>query len=460
MKHRLKAMLLALSVLCAVMLLTSCQKEKTPYDEYDDAGYSVSVKYDANGGAFSTNTTVIVDTANLSSLKTNGEGKAKLSLISPSDPIRGSGNAFTANKSGYFLAGWYTERTEKTNASGQVLDVDGGIAAETGKDVWYEYSGYWDFENDVYLLDTNKEYTASEPVLTLYAAWVPEFAFDFYTEDGATLLKSLVIDPTKVTTIKLPTWNTTTGKLSYNDFPSVGGKTFVGLSTEIGGASHEGETLEHSGSFDIETAEYSNHRMSVYVDYADGEWFRITTAQQMASNASPSGCYYIEADLDFTGVSWPSAFGGTFEGKILGNGHTVSNITVSANRAKDNNGLFGVIGSSAQIKDVTLTGITYKLMECQRTANATYGLLAGRIAADATLTNVTVKDSVIKISESCRFTDTLIYFFGVIAGRVDGTLTVSYENVTVESLEDSTSFELAITVSGNEVTVLQNRQEN
>lgn len=452
MKHRFKAILLAMSVLCAVMLLTSCQKEKTPYDEYDDDGYSVSVKYDANGGAFSTNTTVIVDTANLSSLKTNGEGKAMLPLISPSDPVRGSGNSFTPNKSGYFLAGWYTERTEKTNASGQVLDVDGGIAAETGKDVWYEYSGHWNFEEDYCYLDKNKEYSASEPVLTLYAAWVPEFAFDFYTADGATLLKSLVIDPTKVTSVKLPAWDTATGKLNYNDLPSVSGKTFTGLSTEIGGEKLEGATLTHSGSLDIETAGHSGHRMSVYVDYADGEWFRITTAQQMASNASPSGCYYIESDLDFTGVSWPSAFGGIFSGKILGNGHTLSNITASQSSKRDNNGLFGRIDATAEIRDIIITGATYSLKSTAKAATgSTYGLLAGRIAESAVLSGVTITNSKFMVSEKCLFAD--LYYFGLIAGMVGGEIDVTASGITVESLFDSPIYDLTIEEADGVVTV-------
>lgn len=451
MKHRLKAILLALSVLCAMMLLTSCQKEKTPYDEYDDAGYSVSVKYDANGGAFSTNTTVIVDTANLSSLKTNGEGKAELPLISPSDTVRGSGNYFTANKSGYFLAGWYTERTEKKNEQGQVLDVEGGIAAETGKDVWYEYSGYWDFSKP-YLIDKNKEYTASEPVLTLYAAWVPEFAFDFYTADGATLLKSLVIDPTKVTSVKLPEWNLSTGKLTYNDIPSVAGKTFEGLSVAIGGEKHEGETLLHSGSFDLETATASGHRMKVYVDYTDGEWFRISTAQQMASNASPSGCYYIEADLDFTGISWPSAFGGIFSGKIFGNGHTLSNISATQSSKRDNNGLFGRIDATAEIRDLTITGATYTLKSTAKAATgSTYGLLAGRIAEGAVLSGITVTDSKFMVSEKCLFAD--LYYFGLLAGMVGGEIDVTASGIAVESLFDSPIYDLTIEEVDGVITV-------
>lgn len=452
MKHRLKAILLALSVLCAVMLLTSCQKEKTPYDEYDEAGYSVSVKYDANGGAFATNTTVIVDTANLSSLKTNGEGKAELPLISPSDPVRGSGNSFTANKSGYFLAGWYTERTEKKNESGQVLDIDGGIAAETGKDVWYEYSGHWDFENDVYLLDKNKEYSASEPVLTLYAAWVPEFAFDFYTADGETLLKSLVIDPTKVTSVKLPVWNLETGKLAYNDVPSVSGKTYTGLSATIGGEKLEGATLTHSGSLDLATATSTGPRMKVYVDYTEGEWFRITAAQQMVSNASPSACYFIEADLDFTGVSWPSAFGGIFTGKILGNGHTLSNITASQSSKRDNNGLFGRIDANAEIRDITITGATYTFKSTARAAaGTTYGMLAGRISEDAILVDVTITNSKFLISEKCMLPDH--YQFGLIAGTVGGEIDVTAENISVESLNDTTYFDLTITVDPDTGTV-------
>ena len=37
-------------------LMVSCGGSKGPYGGYDDEGYTVSIKYDANGGYFTTNT--------------------------------------------------------------------------------------------------------------------------------------------------------------------------------------------------------------------------------------------------------------------------------------------------------------------------------------------------------------------------------------------------------------------
>ena len=108
MKMRIKLLFLTLVTLC---LFTACGSEKTPYEVNDEENYTVSVKYDANGGVFTTNTSVIVDSYNIADLKTNSEGKVEIALLTPDDKNRGN-DAFTATKNGYFLAGWYVERTE------------------------------------------------------------------------------------------------------------------------------------------------------------------------------------------------------------------------------------------------------------------------------------------------------------------------------------------------------------
>ena len=52
--------LVALLLLATVFLATACGGETTPYDDNDAAGYTVSVRYDANGGFFATSTSVIM----------------------------------------------------------------------------------------------------------------------------------------------------------------------------------------------------------------------------------------------------------------------------------------------------------------------------------------------------------------------------------------------------------------
>ena len=109
MKRFPKAALAAL-VLATVLVLTGCRAELTPYETNNDKGYTVSVRYDANGGIFTTNTSVIVDSYNLADLPKDSNGDVKIPLLEPNHPNRGK-EAFTAVKNGYFLAGWYAQRT-------------------------------------------------------------------------------------------------------------------------------------------------------------------------------------------------------------------------------------------------------------------------------------------------------------------------------------------------------------
>ena len=74
MKLRFKTVLLTLLAIGSMCLFTACGSEKTPYDVNNEENFTVSVKFDANGGVFTTNTTVIVDSYNVSSMKADEDG--------------------------------------------------------------------------------------------------------------------------------------------------------------------------------------------------------------------------------------------------------------------------------------------------------------------------------------------------------------------------------------------------
>ncbi|MBQ3183208.1 MAG: hypothetical protein IJB57_06025, partial [Clostridia bacterium] len=113
--------ILAVVAILTCLVISGCADNRTPYEINNSDGYTVSVKFDANGGIFTTNTSVIVDSFNPADV-------SEIALLSPDDSKRGN-DAFSAINNGYFLAGWYTERTERS---------DGG----------YTYAGKWDFESD------------------------------------------------------------------------------------------------------------------------------------------------------------------------------------------------------------------------------------------------------------------------------------------------------------------------
>ena len=174
MKQKIKVLLLTALTLGSMCLFTACGSEQTPYEINDKENYTVSVKYDANGGIFTTNTSVIVDSYNVSEMSKNNEGFVEIALLSPDDSNRGN-DAFTAVKNGYFLAGWYEQRTENKDSEGNIF---------------YTYSDKWDFENGVLEVNPENEYKAEEPVVTFYAAWVNLLWTNWSTPAGFNLSES------------------------------------------------------------------------------------------------------------------------------------------------------------------------------------------------------------------------------------------------------------------------------
>lgn len=413
---------------------------ESPYDSLDREGYNISVRFDANGGVFAgTNDVYIVDVYNAENgVEKNGE--VGFYLLSPEDSRRAEG-AFSVSRSGYFLAGWYTERTLRVDEDGNALDEFGVLTSVSGREQGYSYSGRWDFESDLLTVDGNAEHSSSTTVATLYAAWVPYFSYDFYSVDAQTG-ETVFIESVSSIDLDIPQWNETTGKLDLEKFPSRENMTFDAAYLDAELTTELSEKISGTESFvDYETGTTSTESVNIYTTWLEGTWFKIYTAQQFFNNSRLDGNYMICADLDFEGAVWsPTLVKGKFSGKIYGNGYTISNITATqADNSQIYGGLFGTLESGAVIQDLTLENVTFTIEAGSRMQGAAFGLLAGSVSSDAALENVTVTGC-LYISESCY--PQADYSIGLLcgSGTSDG---VSY---TIECMleEDNTG---AISVS-------------
>ncbi len=436
----MKRIKLHLSVMLGVLLvaiMAGCAPQITPYETNNEENYTVSVKYDANGGTFTTNTFTIVDSYNLDEIEKNSSGEAEIALLAPDDSARGN-DAFTVTKNGYFLAGWYAERIENTDSEGNTS---------------YTYSGKWNFENDLLSVDASKEYTSEEPVLTLYAAWIPLFEIEFYAKDTGEFVESLKFDPTSKTEFSLPAWDEETGVIKMYDFPERTGYTFEKAYLDAEGKTPvKGETLTHTGVVNYETGTSENSVMKLYVDYAEGEWYRIYTAEQFVDCASLSGSYEILADLDFSDEIWPTAFMyGNFTGTIKGNGHTISNVSlIQTNNSKVNAGLFGYITDGAAIEDITFDNVTFTIKSGTRVVGTSYGLFAGTLSSEATIDKVAIKGSTLEVDSSCYFA-TEDYTIGLVCGMGNASV---IEDADIECVVVGDNPEkITIDANGNTVTL-------
>lgn len=431
--RRIKKVALGLLTLAIVMVAAGCSTEPTPYETNNADGFTVSVKYDANGGIFTTNTSVIVDSYNVSEMDKNADGQAQIALLAPDNAVRGN-DAFTAIYNGHFLAGWYAERTQ--NADGT-----------------YTYAKPWDFAADRLTVDPNGVYAAEEPVITLYAAWIPLFEMAFYSLDTGEYLESYTYDPTTDKQLRIPQWNEETGTIEMYDFPEKSGYTYQAAYYDAQGMKAlEGETVVHPGTVDRATGTAQNTVLNVYVDWTEGEWYRIYTAEQFLDNASVNGHYEIFADLDFEDEYWPtSLMYGNFGGEILGNGHTLKNITFAqTNNSKANAGLFGQLTEEAVISDVTFENVSFTIEAGTRVAGTSYGLLAGTLSAGATLDNVKIVDSALQIDSACYF-GVDDYVIGLVCGMGEASA-VSSADITCTVVGENPD-SMTVTVNGNTVTV-------
>lgn len=436
MKWNLRSILLSLLLTVTVVMAAGCGAEETPYQINDADNYNVSVKFDANGGTFTTNTPVIVDSFDISQTKQNGEGKAQIALIPPESEARGK-NKFEAVNNGYFLAGWYKECTVTEGSDGQKT---------------YTYSGKWDFENDLLEVDPSGSYSAAAPVMTLYAAWVPLFEIEYYALETGELLTTVSYDPSEHGDITLPVWDEATGALDMNDIPGKDGFTYTGLYLDAEGKEPVNtDTLAHCGTVDLTTATAENATMKLYVAWKEGTWYRISDPRQLTKNASLDGCYEILADLDFSEEIWPTVFMyGNFTGKIVGNGHTISNVSVEqTDTAKTAAGVFGKLAESAVISDLKLSNVEFVIKNGTRAAGTAYGLLAGVISEKAQIVDLQIESSVLKIDANCYF-GTDDYSIGLVCGM--GSAPVPSDGITCEATGDDPA-SIVVTVTDGTVTV-------
>ena len=393
----------------------------------DAENFTVSVKYDANGGTFTTNTSVIVDSYD--PMQTAG---GKIALLSPDNALRGN-DAFTAVNNGYFLAGWYQERTQQSDGT-------------------YTYSGKWDFENDLLEINPNGQYTSAEPVMTLYAAWIPMFQVNFRDLQSGEILDTYTFDPNTGASLQVPALDEETGAVEMHKFPARSGYTFDSVYYDAEGTMQV-DTAEvvHTGMINYENGTAENGTMDLYINWTEGEWFHIYNVEQFLDNASVTANFVLHADLDFEGEIWPtSLMYGNFSGSIQGNGHTIRNVELTqTNNSKVNAGLFGHLTENAGLTDLTFENVTFTIQAGTRVVGTSFGLLSGTISGEAVLDNVAITGSRLQI-DSASYFGVDEYVIGLVCGMGDATRVGA--DISCEVVGDSPE-SITATVDGNEVTL-------
>lgn len=419
MKKLIKLTIILSVLLLSMLIMSSCSKSNA-YASVEEEGYNVSVRFDIGEGMFSSqNDLVLVNVFNLDNQKdTNNDGKKEIYLLPPDDKTNLDKEAFDIGYSGHYFVGWYTERYKMTNENGEYIDQNGSVCSES--DAAYYYANRWDFSKPLEVSPTpdeayrekygDNEYSASNPVLTLYAAWVPLTKFEIYVPNATgkyeiwdANAENNDVDYILSSSLEIPDWNTETGKLKkVSKFPTLEGKTFdkayydVECTQPVQTAQTENGNFIY-GNIDYEKGILKSDTVKIYTTWLDGTYYHIYNPQSLVDNADANGIYIIHNDLSFDEESsgkWNvSAFATEkFNGSICsadGNNYKIQNLELYNFKNTESGGIFATLGSSARIENITFENATYTVNKAASSKIIVhFGLLAGTYEDGVVLKNV------------------------------------------------------------------------
>ncbi len=439
MKTKIISLIMAVFTISAILSLASCEKE-TAFDKLDSKGYTISVKFEANGGDIKGSKSNLLNAFNPKDFEVNEDGKIEIQLLAPDDERRGESNKLTFSKPGESFVGWYKERIPVNGVDGK----DG-----------YTYSGLWNFETDRLVLDPNGDYTSAENQLTLYAAWVPKFTFNVYTkdEDG----KSVLLETVDAFKLDLPVWEDGEPRIDMGDIGTRKGYTFdKAYFDEDCTDPIDVETLR--GKINMENGTLENKVINLYTTWLSGTHIYIYTEQHMRLVTSDAVCHLMN-DLDFENSTWTLnslKFGGIF----YGNGHKISNVTLETTFANTSNGMFADITSSAKFKDVSFENISHTVNVGRVKADNSFGLFAGKVASDAVFDNVSISGELLFGTDCNNLAnyENISYGIGVFASN--GTpIGIDVSNINVDIVDkENSDFTISESTNG-EITLVFNNKD-
>ncbi len=431
MKFKFLSLIMMIATIAALASLTSCST-KTEFDELDDKGYTISVKYEAGGEDLKDIGSNVIDVFNPSNYEENSEGKIEITLTDPSV------GRVDLSRPLQRIIGWYQHREFKNGKD----DTEG-----------YIYSDPWDFESDRLVLDKDGEYTSSENQLVLYAAWVPYFTFNIHIVDennNVTLsetLQSIYLD--------VPKWEDGKSTITMGHFSSRDGYTFDKLYLDPDLTALVSESTV-SGVVDYDKGILESEVVNLYTTWQQGEHYRIYEPKELRQVPNDGICHIMN-DLDFSDTPWPLNYT-KFKGTIYGNGHTISNISFKTSYASNSHGMFSELSDGALIKDLRFENVTHTIDVGSVKTGYSFGLFAGKISAGATIENVTITGKIL-FGTNCNYLSEFSdYDIGAFAGS--GTPSgIDTSGVTAD-LTDSEGFEFTLSRDQDDkITLVFNTQD-
>ncbi|MBR2465897.1 MAG: hypothetical protein IKB38_03075 [Clostridia bacterium] len=429
MKKKILILTGAALMLATLLLLTACG-DSSPYGELAEDGYTVCVRYDANGGDFACNGTYI------SVVDVYHSSQDSIKLFPPDSPIRQPAELrydVQLSMSSYKFVGWFPA---EVNDKGEVVDEDGNPVSVSGKEPKFTSQEAWDFEEQRFKLDKSKTYSRDVPAITLCAKWEPHYTFEFYVEDENGNWINFTKKNKEGVTEKLiykgltPELPSISSEISnrfggwgnwdfYGDFDPRGsdqfpsGYTLMGLylspecteDSKIPLTSFDTANVFDGEAYYEERPELDFHKdpVKIYTKIEKGNWFLISSPDKLSALCKnifnkTAGFEDVKIklidDLDFSESKrgWlfddPASFASagfdisSFEGfdfYIDGNGYSIklpeSDLLTGS--------IFGKLSGSATVKNLTVEGAHVKY-----SGTDSFAMLADDVADGAVIENV------------------------------------------------------------------------
>lgn len=267
------------------------------------------------------------------------------------DPTTLTNDAVT--RSGYTLEGWYTDKN---------------------------YTKKWDFDKD----------QVSKEGITLYAKWKKNIIYKYNVcyydkQNNLQIINSYEVQAGE----------------KFNDYLNYAKKRNDGLYTPIRFLNESGEVWDenftHPGGD-------SNLEINVIVEYIEGDFALVSTAEQLRQNKNRN--IYLLNDIDLGGEEFPLK---DYRYKLVGNGKTISNCIVTTNPTKyglsvdhtqaDQNSLY--VSLFGNIKNATIMDVTFDnvVFEIKSTFTNTYKIYVSPICTK--LENCIIDKVTINVTYKC-----------------------------------------------------------
>ena len=348
-KKFILAFIASVFVALALFGLTGCANESLTEDDIIAMGYNVAVVFDYQGGTVKDTRQVKIRIKEGSKVPDPHTSKSTVGI-----PVRDA----------YSFKNFCVAQTDE---NGELLrDADGNLVP--GK--------VWDFENDI-----------PDGDMTLMAQWWDNYKMVLHYGDDYAYTKQRSISRTQSGD---PTF------VLESDFKQ-NGFTFLDYYYDR----EQTQKLDSiPPSLDKSMFENSDDGLTfdVWGETLNGVYTIVRKVKDFSSlDIASDTNIYMDADItlpDNAKVTFPD----TYNGVILGRGHTISNLkltVVSRNNSDFYYGMFKNIGETARISDITFNNVALTVnIANPALSQVNIGLLAGRVAKGAEIVNVNVFGSI------------------------------------------------------------------